>query len=588
MLEKKQVTNTPILNKMQNLLLKQAFFPFKDRVTGLPTLMSLLPDLEIVKQRLGLIYIDVVEFKRLEALYGRDICDEILEHIAQGLRGIPICFCGKRTTYGLCNLGGDDFLIFVDAPVNIYNYKEEYLELKNKLESLINEAIQPIGLDENLLIHLGYTPLEQRSSDHIGTRIFKAVKEASYAAKHYASALEHENWQLMKEILDTRAIKSVFQPIVSLQTGHILGYEALSRGPAGTVYESPVNLFTAAEEFDCLLELESVCHSRAINKAVPALGENYLFLNVSPILLNSVNRSNGLIQDDLLKQHLQYSHVVVELTERNNIEDYKSLLEELEPYREQGFMIAIDDAGAGYSSLQAIAEVKPEFVKMDLSLVRDVDKDPTKLALVEAFVDFAYKINARIIAEGIETEEELQTLIKLGCDYGQGFLLARPGEIRHDKAPDIVEKVSRWTAYEKELASYPYTILGDLLQYQEAFPADMEVEQLVSYFFNHSSLNGVVVCRDQEPLGLIMRDHLLSLLANPNAYQLLMYEHLESVMDPLPLILPDTTPLDQAAMALTQYPNLRISDYMIVTNNGNYAGIVTVSQILESMASKYQ
>jgi EAL domain-containing protein (putative c-di-GMP-specific phosphodiesterase class I) len=133
--------------------------------------------------------------------------------------------------------------------------------------------------------------------------------------------------------------------------------------------------------------------------------------------------------------------VVLELTERTAITDYPSFREALNYYRNQGFLIAIDDAGSGYSSLQAIAELRPEIIKIDMSLVRDVDKSPTKKAILETFVDFSYKISSQVICEGIENEQELKLVTDIGCDYGQGFLLGRPGAMQPDINKPIREQI---------------------------------------------------------------------------------------------------------------------------------------------------
>lgn len=569
--------NNSLFDKIQTLK-NQTHIPPTDQHTHLPALVSLLAALEEAskKDELGVIYIHIVNFTDYEAVYGRNVSDLILEKIAEGLQDLPVSFFGKRKTYVVYNISRDAFVLFVDAPASIFNnnYQNEYLRLKKSFEHYINAVVQPMGLYKNVSISLSYTHLEKQNGELLSVSAYRAIKEASYAARYYSSALQHENWQLMKHIVSSRAIKTVYQPIVSLKSGSILGFEALSRGPAGTIYESPENLFIDAEQFNYLLELESVCQLKAIQTASDFIGENYLFLNMSPILLSPAN-SDSSLQDTLEQYHIHPSKVVIELTERNYIQDYKSLLQALEPLRNQGFMIAIDDAGAGYSSLQAIAELQPEFVKMDMSLVRDVDHNQVKRALLEAFVNLTYKIDTNIIAEGIETEAELKTLIEMGCDYGQGFLLAKPGDIDRTIQPSVKETITRWTDCRENRSMLN---LESIMQSQPSIPPQMPVKDLLPYL--QQPVNGLVVCQGFNPVGLIMRDQLLNTQNIDNGNALTAAD----IMDQHPLILPDHTSLTEAIYAITKESDRKVTDYLILTRDGSFAGVVPIARIMETVA----
>jgi EAL domain-containing protein (putative c-di-GMP-specific phosphodiesterase class I) len=242
--------------------------------------------------------------------------------------------------------------------------------LKQEIENRIREANREIISGRLLAGHLGHAVIRQRPGYPVESLVYAAVKEASLAAKRSDNLDELIQCRELKQILDTRAVSMVYQPIVSLKTGGIFAYEALAGGPAGSNFESPQHLFGAAEKFGCLFELESICRELAIINARDRIGERYLFINVSPQVLNTSGHKKGYTRGVLREYGLDFSKVVLELTERTAIEDYCSLREALSYYRGQGFYVAIDDAGAGYSSLQAIAELQPEFVKIDMSLVR--------------------------------------------------------------------------------------------------------------------------------------------------------------------------------------------------------------------------
>ncbi|HCF70963.1 MAG TPA: hypothetical protein DER33_05140 [Syntrophomonas sp.] len=449
-----------------------------DRVTDLPTMVTMFPIIEyqLSKTKLGLIYLDIENFKSIETLYGRDICDKVLGKVANTLRDLPVCFGGPRQKFGVCSLGGDDFLIFVDAP-DLVSYEQEYINMKAYYEEELNHSIESLELHKRLSLHIGYTDIQNRRGAHVESLVYQAQKEASFAAKHYINAKEHSDWQLMRKIINKQQIRSVYQPIVSLKTGDIKGYEALSRGPEGTIYEYPKQLFSAADKYKCLLELEELCNSLAITRAVNDLGKNYLFLNINPVVLNPVNYRQAHIQEVLRKSGIDFSSVVLELTERSEIKNFDELRETIRYYRSLGFLIAIDDAGAGYSSLQAIAELNPEFVKIDMSLVRDIDKIPIKRALMETFIDFCSKINAHIIAEGIETFEELRALSNSGCEFGQGFFLTRPGPMRSE-IPVAVRSLIQLCYTENR--SNPYSSqknVGEIVDYNQYITPQVLVEQ---------------------------------------------------------------------------------------------------------------
>ncbi len=560
-----------------------------DRVTDLPTLVTLFPILEnnLIHSKLGLIYLDIENFKAIEALYGRDICDKVLRKVAGTLRDLPVNFGGPRQKYGVCSLGGDDFLIFIDAPQNMIGYEQAYKNIKKHFEEEVNRSIQSLELNKFLTLHVGYTDIRDIPGYHIESQIYNGLKEASFAAKSYISASEHSDWQLMRNIINQKQIRSVYQPIVSLRTGDIKGYEALSRGPEGTIYESPLQLFSSADKYKCLLELEELCNSLAITNAVMGLGKNYLFLNINPLVLNSVNYHQGHIQEVLRKNGIDFSNVVLELTERSEIENYANLREALRYYRNQGFLIAIDDAGAGYSSLQAIAELNPEFVKMDMSLVRDIDKIPIKRAMMETFVDFCSKINAHIIAEGIETLEELKVLSNSGCEYGQGFLLARPGPIQPEVEVEVREQIQVCYAENKNNPSSTQKNIGEIVTYNKHIAPEILVGQVVDMFRENKSMNGVVICKDMRPVGLVMRDRLFAMLGTRYGYDLFIKRPVSEFMDGDPLVMSWKTPLEDVSQMVSRRLDSGINDYLIITRDDRYCGIVSVATLLSAMAKMH-
>ena len=224
----------------------------------------------------------------------------------------------------------------------------------------------------------------------------------------------------------------VFQPIVDLASATIAGYEALSRFP-GTA--APDVWFAAAAEAGLGAELEALALRRAL-ASLPDLPPNtFLTVNVSPHLLGTAPVAAALAEPPTLRR------VVVALTEHKPPPDQSALREQTAALRGRGALIAIDDAGSGYAGLQQLAEVRPPLVKLDRALVAGADTDPVKTALAEMVGAFTSRIDAWLLAEGIETTGELATFARLGVPLAQGWLLGRPAPHFAPLAPEVAQLV---------------------------------------------------------------------------------------------------------------------------------------------------
>ncbi|MDZ5470371.1 EAL domain-containing protein [Bacillus sp. 31A1R] len=239
--------------------------------------------------------------------------------------------------------------------------------------------------------------------------------------------MELESRREFRSIILNRNLRMLFQPIVNLTDGTIFGYEGLTRGPKNSRFHSPLELFGYAEQSGSLYALEKTTRELAIKHSPTLLNNNEkLFININSQVVHDPDFTPGHTIQLLKQYNLSPSNVVFEITERSAIEDFTAFREVLNHYRAQGFKIAVDDAGAGYSSLQAISEIMPDFIKVDRSLISDIHQNDIKINILDAFVTFAKKMKSTIIAEGIEKSEELKKVIELGIDCGQGFYLAQP------------------------------------------------------------------------------------------------------------------------------------------------------------------
>ncbi|MCL6537426.1 MAG: EAL domain-containing protein [Acidothermus sp.] len=214
------------------------------------------------------------------------------------------------------------------------------------------------------------------------------------------------------------ALSTVFQPIVRLRDLEPVGLEALSRFSAAP-QRPPDVWFGEASSVGLGPELESKALQRAIAFIDALPSQAFLAVNVSPEFVLSRKL-------DVLADFPACDRLVLELTEHAAVEDYALIQERLAPFRERGARVAIDDTGAGFASLRHLLLLQPEVIKLDLSITRGVDHDPARRALASALVGFAKDVGAHLIAEGVETARELETLAALGIEWAQGFHLGKP------------------------------------------------------------------------------------------------------------------------------------------------------------------
>jgi len=216
-------------------------------------------------------------------------------------------------------------------------------------------------------------------------------------------------------------LSTVYQPIMDLNTARPVGFEALARFSV-TPARDTESWFSNAASIgrDVALEMRAVELAVEGFELLPA--DSYLALNVSPETLLSG-------QMDLVLADIPSDRLVLEITERAPIDRYDGLLEALGRYRQRGVRVAVDDAGAGYASFRHILVLQPDLIKLDKSLVRDIDSDVSRRALAKALIQFARKTGSALIAEGVETATELAALKRMGVTLGQGFYLGSPAPL---------------------------------------------------------------------------------------------------------------------------------------------------------------
>ncbi|MEO0914878.1 MAG: EAL domain-containing protein, partial [Pseudomonadota bacterium] len=260
------------------------------------------------------------------------------------------------------------------------------------------------------------------SAEQINEKILQRDAEAAQRAR-------------LRDVIAKQSFEIAYQPIFNLETGHPAGFEALTRF-AGTPYRPPNLWFDEAREAGVQSELEIAVIEVALGALAHLPSNLYVSVNASPATVET-----GALPAPFRKAGPE--RILLEVTEHAAVGDYDALLRELSAIRVLGTRFAVDDAGAGYSGLQHIIQLRPDIIKLDISLTAGIHQDIARRSLAAALVAFATETNAHIVAEGIEERAEFETLRKLGITYGQGYLLGRPQPLSDAR------KLTRPEAYRK-------------------------------------------------------------------------------------------------------------------------------------------
>ncbi|MDE2482363.1 MAG: EAL domain-containing protein [bacterium] len=219
---------------------------------------------------------------------------------------------------------------------------------------------------------------------------------------------------------------SFFQPIFDVATGAIFAREALLRVERDGAYVGPGEAFRAASDHDMTQYLDRVARETAIASAARGGVRENIFVNFLPSAIYDPRTCLATTVRALAEHNIASDRIVFEVVESDRIHDPNHLSRIIDSYRAQGFRVALDDLGAGYSSFTLLNHLRPDFVKLDMELIRDVDRDPFKSVLASKLIDAATDLGIAIIAEGIEREEELAWVRERKVGYVQGYLLGRP------------------------------------------------------------------------------------------------------------------------------------------------------------------
>ncbi len=401
-----------------------------------------------------------------------------------------------------------------------------------------------------------------------------------------ASAIRREVSQQLRKVLEERGVTTVFQPIFGFREGRVLGFEALVRGPQGSLLESPAELFAAAAEAGASVELNVVC----IQETLRAFGRRKLggslFLNVSPQLImeRGFNRERG--ERFLAELGLNPGQVVIELTEDYPTVDFRLVHESLMLYRSMGFRVAIDDLGEGFASLRLWSELRPEFVKADKHFVTGVACDPVKAQFLRAIQNIAESAGSQVIAEGIENAADFKVVKDLGVACGQGWFIGRPSAA---PAAELSEEAQRAQA-DGRVPVFPATrlkagsepVAHDFVRAVEAAKPQATLGAVLRRFASSAQLCAIPLAGASGVEGVVSRAWLDLVAVSGEAAKLRQRPCVEFA-DRSPIRVEADLGLAALAALLAESDARRLADGFVIVSRGRYLGMGRSADVMHSL-----
>ncbi len=362
---------------------------------------------------------------------------------------------------------------------------------------------------------------------------------------------------LKKILAAPNSVRVHYQPIVDLQRGVVRGYEALARFPDAAGVQ-PRDWFDAAARLGFSGALEAQLTQAALVSRPLLTRDRFIAVNVSPAALLSDEVTAVLAAEASLE------HIVLEVVDQNDGADVDDLRFRLDELRARQALIAVDDAGSGYSSLDRVIALRPHFVKVDGSVIAGIERDPGRVEMIRTLGELAARLDARVVAEGIETTEQLDTLVRLGVPMGQGFALGRPaptmGELNRTVATHMRQRTSGGVSAQQ---------LGALVELAPAVPLSCGPAAVAQVFAGQPHLeHAVVLATDGRPAGVIDRP-----------------AHERGTLPRLPLCLLGVLPVaDAARRAMARPLATRFDPVVAVDQQGAYLGVVPIDRIVGALA----
>lgn len=395
------------------------------------------------------------------------------------------------------------------------------------------------------------------------------------------------NLQGLEIILKNKALSPIFQPIVDFKTEQVRGYEAFIRGPSNSPLHSAGRLFSTAAKHGLLFELEWAALELSFDQFGAMVREGVdghkgqLFVNISTAFIVSHDFCLDRLQNLIHQAGLEPSQIVFEVPQTHNNAELKICLPRIGQLREIGVAVAIDDVGSGNTNLSLWAELRPEFLKIDHHFISSIDADPIKKQLVDSLMQLARSVGAEVIAEGIESVDELQTLDELHLTLGQGVVFGKPKArpaIHFPKWNPNLSGYRHINHFEDTAGALCHEV--PVLLPQESLTHALEV------FKQNPKLSSLPVVNGSKALGFIHRSYLLELFTTQYGKQIYSKKPCHSVVSENNLIIEADTPIDRVSERLTDEDDIYVRQHFIITDRGKYMGLGHTKDLLKRITER--
>ncbi len=400
-------------------------------------------------------------------------------------------------------------------------------------------------------------------------------------------AIPKSSAEELDDIIRHQCLSAVFQPIIDLSNAGVIGHEGLIRGPLNTPLHMPLALFEAAknEQLSSIIEYLSC---EVVLQTFGGFQSNLkLFLNVSPESFTQYEGKTAAILAYTRRVGLDPRNIVIELTESTPNFNYELIKSAAEYYRSMGFEIAIDDLGEGFSSLRLWSELHPDYVKIDKHFIQNINNDLVKLEFVRSIQRIAECSGAKVIAEGIESQAQLNIVKDLKIAYGQGYLFAKPvAELLLDVTDDVRKLIcsNKVSVFPSSVPNYRVKDnLNKLHEYVEPVTPETSNDEAYAIFEALPQLYSIPVVKDGVPVGLISRYSMIDRFARLYRRELYGKKSCDYFMDGQPLIVENDMGLHALSELITKMEPHHLSNGFIVTERGRYLGVGSGHTLLRSI-----
>jgi len=430
--------------------------------------------------------------------------------------------------------------------------------------------------------------VDMRDISDIDQDVYYDTKPVSQDGSSISTAAEMSYESELYDLLRNEKITTLFQPIYDMGENTLFAYEALSRAPRNSPLHMPALMFSTAKKHERLFAMDSLCRKKAIQNFSKLDSNAKLTLNVDPYSLVEFGSRKGMTVKFLDEAGIKRDRVILELTEYSKTNSYKKLRKAIDHYRGMGFSIAIDDLSAGYSNLRLMAEIEPEYLKLDKYFLSQAGAETVSLDFMKLIVEMADRISCKIIAEGIENEEQISVIRSLGIDFGQGYLLGHPAELLPIKPPEVLFLTNE-SGDDEALFDLPNIIAETgyvsaiRLSKVDSCAPDTPISSVLERFRKHPELQIIPVSLNSQVEGVLSRDEVLGAFSQNYGHSLYRRALAKEMMNRDPLVVNQNDSLVKVSeLAMSRSPEMVYSPIVVCDRYG-YAGTASIRELLETI-----